>query len=125
MSCLRVAAVCGLALGVFSLVATPDRADARPQYRKAFATKYKELKELESEKKCGVCHPSGDNKKINNDYGEALKKHLGNNKNVKDEKKLDEALTAIEKEKSKVEGKTFGDLIKEGKLPGTDPEAKP
>ena len=127
MLSLRLAAVCGLALAVLSITAAPQQAQARPQYRKAFGVKYPDLKELENEKKCGVCHPKADNKKINNDYGVALKKALKDEKNVKDEKKLDEALTEMEKAPSstpKSEGskemKTFGELIKEGKLPGND-----
>jgi hypothetical protein len=38
-------------------------------------------------------------------------------KKEKDVAKIKEALVKVEKEKSSVEGKTFGDLLKEGKLP--------
>jgi len=127
MSLLRFAGVCGLALAVLSIATAPEQAQARPQYRKAFGLKYPDLKEVENEKKCGVCHPKADDKKKNNNYGVALKKQLDGKKNVKDEKVLDEALSKIEAEKSatpKAEGseemKTFGELIKEGKLPGSD-----
>lgn len=129
MLSLRLAAVCGLALVALSVTVAPEQAQARPQYRKAFGLKYPDLKELEEEKKCGVCHPKADNKKINNDYGAAMKKLL-EKKNEKDEKKLDEALTKLEEEKSATpkepgseEMKTFGELIKEGKLPGSDEPA--
>ena len=124
MSLLRFAGVCGLALAVLSIATAPEQAQARPQYRKAFGLKYPDLKEVENEKKCGVCHPKADDKKKNNTYGVALKKQLDGKKNEKDEKVLSEALGKIEAEKSATEGKTFGDLIKEGKLPGADEVAE-
>ena len=40
-------------------------------------------------------------------------------KNEKDEAKVKEALTKTEKEKSAVKDKTFGDLLKDGKLPAS------
>lgn len=127
---LRVVAACGVALAVSSMTLMPTQAHARPQYRAEFAKKYENLKELIDEKKCFVCHPKADDKKVNNDYGDALKKALGA-KNVKDKKQLEEALVKIESEKSKMpkepggkEMKTFGELIKEGKLPGTNEEEK-
>lgn len=131
MLSLRLAAVCGLTVVVLSIAAAPENAQARPQYRAAFAQKYPDLKALEMEKKCGVCHPVSGKNKIHNDYGYALKKQLGATKNEKDKKKLDELLTKIEEEKSttpKEEGseemKTFGELIKDGKLPGSDEQSE-
>ena len=130
MSSLRLVAVCGAALAVLSVAVSPEQAQARPQYRVEFAKKYPELKDLVEEKKCAVCHPVSGKNKINNDYGLTLKKQLEGKKNEKDEKKLDEALTKVEEEMSKTpkaegseEMKTFGELIKEGKLPGTDDPA--
>jgi hypothetical protein len=130
MTLSRFAAAGGLAVAVLSFAVAPEPAQARPKYRELFAKKYENLKEQVADKKCFVCHPNGDDKKVNNDYGAALKKALGT-KNEKDVKKIDEALTKIEKEPSKVpkepggkEMKTFGDLIKENKLPGTNPEEK-
>ncbi|HEX6987050.1 MAG TPA: hypothetical protein VF170_16850 [Planctomycetaceae bacterium] len=122
MPSLRVAVVCSLVLAGVSFVAAPEQADARPQYLREFAKKYENLKAEALKTKCFVCHPKGDDKKVNNDYGTALKKQFGEEKNVKDNDKIAKAYTTIEKEKSSVEGKTFGDLIKEGKLPGTNPE---
>lgn len=66
---------------------------------------------------CAVCHPSK-SKKDRNNYGAALTKALGAKK-VKDVEKIKKALEKIAKEKSATEGKTFGDLIKAGELPGT------
>ena len=96
-------------------------AQARPDYYKTFSDKYPDLKtlaEADPVKKCGVCH--GADKKMRNDYGKAYGTALGE-KNVKhadNAKKLEEALKKIESEKSGTDGKTFGDLIKDGKLPG-------
>ena len=118
---LRYLSLFAVALGVVSVVATPDTADARPQYLKAFATQYADLKEQALDQKCNICH-FGTTKKNHNDYGLAMKKHFGEEENVKDAKKIGESYVAIEKEKSSTEGKTFGDLIKEGKLPGKNPE---
>jgi len=121
MPSLRLAVICGVTLGVLSFVAAPQQADARPQYLKAFAGQYTNLEEQAKDAKCTVCH-FGSKKTNNNDYGEALKKAFGEGKNVKDAAVISKGFTDIEKEKSKTEGKTFGDLIKENKLPGTNPE---
>ena len=67
--------------------------------------------------KCAACHNGGDDKKKRNDYGKALAAALGE-KDVKDPEKIKAALDRAVKEKSGTDGKTFGDLIKEGKLPG-------
>ena len=121
MPSLRLVMACSLALGLVSFVAAPQSADARPQYLKEFAKKYPTLEEQAKDAKCAICH-FGKSKKNNNDYGEALKKHFGDEKNVKDSAVIEKGFGTIEPEKSKVEGKTFGALIKEGKLPGTNPE---
>ena len=89
-------------------------ADARPAYKSAFEKKYPKVKE-NNKITCGVCHPEK-SKKVKNDYGTALGKVI--KKNEKDKDKIAEALGKIESEKSSVEGKTFGDLLKDGKLPG-------
>ncbi|MGB4739433.1 MAG: hypothetical protein WBH50_14645 [Fuerstiella sp.] len=60
-------------------------------------------------------------KKKRNDYGVALTKTLGE-KNVKDADKIKEALTKAEAEKN-ADGKTYGELIKAGELPGKAEEA--
>lgn len=75
--------------------------------------------------KCNVCH-EGTSKKMRNEYGAAVAKLLkkgdfGPDKLKEDpegtSKAIVEALKKIEAEKSK-DGKTFGEKIKEGKLPG-------
>jgi hypothetical protein len=94
-------------------------ASARPQYSKAFFETYPDNKAaaaLEGNAKCSVCHP-GANKKMRNDYGESLGKLLGA-KNEKNDMNVKAALKKNEAEKSSVPGKTFGDLLKAGGLPG-------
>lgn len=112
-----------LRLGMLAVIAmivsmtASNRADARPQYLKAFAGKYSKLAAQAKKAKCGVCH-FGKSKKNRNDYGKALGKHTG--KNQKDAAKLGAALDAAAKEKN-AKGVTFGSLIEAGKLPGTAP----
>lgn len=89
---------------------------ARPAYNKAFQAKYPDL-EAAKMAKCNVCH-EGMDKKMRNDYGKAFGKTLGI-KNCKDTAKIDEALDKVAGEQSAVSGKTYGDLIKEGKLPNS------
>ncbi len=108
-------ALIGLAVLGLMNVAT-ETAHARPQYNKAFLAKYPALADAAKQVKCNVCH-EGKSKKMRNIYGKALQKHIA--KNEKDAKKIEEALAATEKEPSAVKGKTFGDLIKEGKLPAS------
>ena len=91
-------------------------AQARPQYLKQFSVSYPELKEPLTETKCGVCH-AGPTKKEHKPYGKAILTALGKGENIKDPKTIAAALIAAEKHPSGVKGKTFGDLIKSGKLP--------
>lgn len=126
---LRYMVLFGVVLGVMSLTATPEKADARPQYLKTFAKTYRNLFDQALEQKCFVCH-YGKKKTNHNDYGTALKKYFAEKfdgkkeKNIKDVKVIKEGLKAIEKLDSKVKDKTFGELIKEDKLPGTNPPKK-
>lgn len=101
------------------LVINSDNATARPGYKKPFEAAYPDLVKKHGKDgkslSCAVCHPVKDKKK-RNDYGVALTKALGK-KNEKDKDKIKEALKKAEKEKNKA-GKTFGELIKAGELPG-------
>lgn len=106
----------GLVCGVFA-----RHASARKPYFEAFKEKYGEDKEysaLIEKTQCFVCHV-GKSKKNRNSYGMALSKVIAKNEKAKD--KVEEALGKIEDEKSP-EGKTFGELIKEHKLPGGEPK---
>jgi hypothetical protein len=119
----RTAAVLGLVLAGFALVGIDDSAEARPGYPKMFTAQYKNLEEQAKTAKCGVCHLGGTNKKLRNDYGKALAVEIlkiDKKGNLKDSKKYEEISKKVEKEPSGTPGKTFGDLIKEGKLPGKE-----
>jgi hypothetical protein len=112
---------CGVAFVGAAMVGGPQDAQARPGYMKGFNTEYPALKDLVEPVKCGVCH--GKDKKTRNDYGMAVGEALGA-KDVKgdgSEEKIKAALEKAAKGKSSTEGKTFGDLIKDGKLPGKNP----
>jgi hypothetical protein len=86
--------------------------------------------EVAKEAKCNVCH-YGTSKKNRNDYAMALSKIGVTQKNYDLLKGNPEKLTLILKAMFKkaegqksVSGKTFGELIKEGTLPGTAPEGE-
>lgn len=113
------------AVAVAMFVLTGSEAMARPKYMNVFNATYPDLvkkKGTDGKLTCAVCHPKTD-KKVRNNYATAVGGKL-EKKNETDEAKIKEALTKAEGEKSATEGKTFGDLIKEGELPGTsDPAA--
>ena len=96
------------------MVAGQSSVEARPQYLGAFTKNYTDLAAEANKAKCAICH--GKDKKERNNYGAALGKAIGK-KNEKDADALKAALKKAEAGKSDVEGKTFGDLIKDGKLP--------
>ena len=118
----RSAILLGLTLAATLLVSDRQRAEARPLYLlKAFQPAYPELKDQvkEMKVKCDICH-YGKEKKDRNNYGAALHEAMGKDqKDVKDVEKLKEALKKAEEKASAVEGKTFGQLIHDGKLPAT------
>ncbi|MEZ6122302.1 MAG: hypothetical protein R3C49_03880 [Planctomycetaceae bacterium] len=102
-----------------------ETASARPKYSGVMSSTYEDLAKKhgkDGKLTCAVCHPTKSKKERNN-YGAALGKAL-DKPNQSDEAKIKEALVKIEKEKSATEGKTFGDLIKAGELPGTEEVAK-
>jgi len=111
--------IVGVCCLTFVMACAVQSADARPKYYKYFKELYPDVENL-SKTKCFICHIDKKKKK-NNNYGLALKACLGEKaKNVKDVEQIKKALKAAEAKKSKVEGKTFGDLLKENKLPGED-----
>lgn len=112
------------AVAVAMFVMTGSEAMARPKYVNVMNTTYPDLaKKVGTDGKltCAVCHPKTD-KKVRNNYGAAFGGKL-EKKNEADEAKIKEALTKAEGEKSATEGKTFGDLINAGELPGTSDAA--
>jgi hypothetical protein len=116
--------VCGAVLAGMLFVASSPEAVARPKYNTEFWSMYeKEIGKLKDETKCAACHNGGDDKKKRNDYGQAMAEALVGDevkgkKNETDVAKIKKALEMIAKKKSGTDGKTFGDLIQEGKLPG-------
>jgi hypothetical protein len=90
------------------------------------------FKKLVDEAKCNVCHVQGENKKVRNEYGDAfkdlLKKENFPAKRFKDEpekckEEIEAAFKKVEEMKAK-DGKTFGEKIKAGVLPGGDKDGK-
>lgn len=116
--------VCALLLASLGVNASFGRPDYRKQIEKTYSNS--KIAGAIKEANCNVCH-YGKSKKDRNDYGTALSKILSEAsykqlKGKPDElnKKIVEALQAVSKEKS-VTGKTFGELIDAGQLPGTPP----
>jgi hypothetical protein len=115
--------------GVFLLAWAVQPAFARPDYKKAVEDVFKDSKvaEVLKTEKCNFCH-YGDTKKKRNDLGTAFSKYLSEEKfkELKEDKEklaelVKEAMKKVESEKASC-GATFGELIKEGKDPSTDPK---
>ncbi len=120
--------ICGMVAAM--LVGFVGTADARPDYKKAHDAKYSDssIAPLLKEAKCNACH-YGKKKSDRNDYGKALIKVGLTEEKYKELKKehkedfaklIKESLEKVLKEKADG-GKTFGELIEAGKLPGTNP----
>jgi hypothetical protein len=122
-----------LALGGVLWVLPCGSAEAIPLFFKTFETKYAgadakpEFVTLVKETKCNICHVKGEKKTVRNEYGEALHKVGGLEKDdfkkerveaepEAAEKEVNAALDKVAAEKSKG-GETFGDIIKAGKIP--------
>lgn len=130
----------GLLLAFIALMAVnvAGPVAAVPVFSKHFSKMYvdekknPEFAEKVKAEKCNLCH-YGKSKKNRNDYGAALSKYLKKDdyktsrvraEAEKVEKELNEAFEKVAKIKKKDGDKTFGELIKSGKLPGTAPEEK-
>jgi hypothetical protein len=110
--------------GVGSLAVNNRQAQAFPPFKVAFDKMYMTEgsalhKALEGKSNCNVCHLGTKDKKKRNEYGVALDKLLTKD-DAKNPEKITEALAKVEAEKSG--NATFGDLIKQGKLPITKDE---
>ena len=127
MKKLVLTVLCGAVAVTFSI----RPASARPAYNTEFKAKYIKEDGTEAEKKlakaykeagCATCHgkeDKGKDKKIRNVYGKAKGELLG--KDQKDKEKIKKALEDAEAKKAKDDDKqTFGEKIKEGKLPADD-----
>lgn len=128
------ALVASVAIGGF----TPSLVMAQKPYGDAWKAFYVDgskdegFIKLAGEAKCNVCHIQGANKKERNPYGaEAVAVFKANsiNKDLpkKDpegfKKSIQTAFKALEEIKGK-DGKTFGEKIKAGQLPGGNTEGK-
>jgi hypothetical protein len=122
----------GLTLvGLFLVGMLVQSAQARPDYKKVLdaASKDTKIAPVVEELKCNVCHVDKEEKKVRNDYGQALVKCGLSEEKYKelkaDKEKLadfiKEVMKKAEAEKS-ASGATFGELIKAGKAPGTPPK---
>lgn len=118
----RLACVCGIAVVGALLITGLNRAEARPKYFKEFMKKYEDVtkeNDVKKKVKCAVCHIQGKSKKMRNIYGKALGEDM-EKKNQKDVKIIAKAFEKAEKKKSAIKGKTFGDLLKDKKLPASE-----
>ncbi len=112
---IRLTVIMGLAVAGMVLMTSSQQAEARPKYIKVFAKTYPKLAKLAKAQKCLVCHPKK-SKKVINSYGKSVKPGLPK-KNCKDEDAIKKAIVGAEGKESDVAGKTFGQLIEDGKLP--------
>ncbi len=128
MKRVNVALLAVFMLGLFTQSAFALPAVCKQFLEKAYADS--PIAAAAKEAKCNICH-YGKSKKNRNDYGKCLRE-LGvtkeNYEKLKDDpEKLEATLNEIFKKAEaakSVSGKTFGELIKSGKLPGTAPEGE-
>jgi hypothetical protein len=119
-----------LVLGCVALAICVSSASALPPFNKEWRAKYVEgnnnakFVDAVETAKCNVCH-MGKSKKEKNEYGKAVGKYLTKDAHTAAKKISEDAaadyikqgLAKAEAEKSS-SGKTFGELIKAGELPG-------
>jgi hypothetical protein len=109
-------------------------AHSRQQYKTEFFSKFvnrdsvdpneKAFADAAVKAKCTVCHV-GESKKNRNAFGRELAKLLHNEK---DNTKIDEAFDSVLKMKADPNdpnSPTYGDLMKQGKLPSAQPSPEP
>ncbi len=114
-----------LTLGVIVVVGVTvwgDKAFAVKQFADEFKAMYVEdgtpLAAEVEKAKCNVCH-MGKSKKDRNPYGRALSELLDKKEDKDNKEKIRKALETVAAQPSAGAGSpTFGELIKEGKLPG-------
>jgi hypothetical protein len=110
-----------------AIVCNSQSALAIKPFNDAFIKKYvdgnenTEFAEAAKAAKCGLCHV-GKKKKDRNAYGMALAELLDKKADAKDAAKIDAAFETVAAMKAPGGEKTFGELIKEGKLPGGEPQ---
>lgn len=108
-----------VALVAGAIVFSTSNVEARPKYRVVFQKNYAKVA-ANNKITCFACHGKDAEGKMDkekrNVYAQALEKAIGKKNEMKDDA-IKAALTKIEKEKSTVDGKTFGDLLGAGQLP--------
>lgn len=126
------------ALSIVTLGGAATPAFAIKQFGEAWDAYYvkesknDDFKKLAGDAKCNVCHIKEENKKKHNPYGDALheflkKKDFPGDRFKKEPEKCKEEIEAAFKkaeEAKNKDGKTFGELIKDGKLPGGNVDGK-
>ncbi len=103
---------------VTSGLLTPEQVQARQPYFNNFKETYSKLDSTKVDaNKCGICHggEKGANKKKLSKYAQELKAALGKT-NIKDADEIKKALKTAEG-KDAGDGKTYGDLLNDGKFP--------
>ncbi|MDB5343528.1 MAG: hypothetical protein JWP89_1905 [Schlesneria sp.] len=110
--------ICVLGFGVASIFQS-RLAEGCPQYKGMFLNTYaQEYQNVPQARWCLVCHAEGEDKLLRNNYGDAIATTLIK-KNEKDADKFQSNLREVELLPSAIPGKTFGDLIKEGRSPAS------
>jgi cytochrome c2 len=109
-----------------AIKAFKDQFEAKYVKKETKDAKEKAFAEAVAKAKCNVCH-EGKKKSDRNAYGKELAKLLDKKADKDNIEKIKKSLEKVAKAKVDPKDKkspTFGELIKEGKLPGGDPEAK-
>jgi hypothetical protein len=121
----NLAGVTGLVVAI-GVAAWGGQAFAIKQFADEFMAMYVEegtpLAAEVDKAKCNVCHV-GKSKKDRNAYGQALAELLDKKEDKENKEKIRQALETVASKPSAGDGSpTFGDLIKQGKLPGGSAE---
>jgi hypothetical protein len=95
-------------------------AEARPKFSPVFEANYKtEYSGTNlNTHACNICHAQGYTRYLLNNYGDAIT-ITTQNRDKKDVYVIRQALKDAEDMPSAVPGKTFGDLIRDGRLPAS------
>jgi hypothetical protein len=107
-------------------------ASALPQFNAEFKAMYikpegdekeRKLAAAFEKEKCNTCHGKNaegkDDKKVRNVYGKALDELLTKDDKANKEK-IQKALREVESKRAKEGGPTFGELLKDGRLPASE-----
>jgi len=112
-----------LPTATFLVLALQAAAVARPRYLSVFVSTYRSNYEATRVglRQCTVCHDRTSNDKYpTNNYGEAMAPAARKAKaSGETEESIRNVLKEAESLPSAIDGKTFGDLIREGRLPAS------